>query len=373
MKPRERYLVLDTWRYIAAVGVVLYHYENHFQPYLPEPSHLLARFAYMVDFFFVLSGFVLMHTYGDKISGWRDYGRYMQKRFARLYPLHFITTLAFLAVGALVYFYAIPVRDPQTFDIKLALPTLTLTHSWGFTSYPGLNFPSWSISSEFFVYFLFPFLAATLVRIRTFPFIMAALGFILIMATFRNGLGMRPWTEATYDFGMLRALPTFMTGMAVYVIVTDLPGLRVSWLFAYSFMAAILALMLLQVHPLILIGSFPIAVALIAIAERSGGKTILAHPICGKLGDASYGIYMLHSIVQIASLVLVRKLGLTSIPELIAVAIAGTIASTIIAVWSYKLFEMPARRYLSKPLAIFDKKTQPTKSPLQPDSSRQAT
>ena len=52
---RDRYRVLDTYRFFAASGVVFYHFENHFQPFLPAPTHLLERFQFFVDFFFVLS------------------------------------------------------------------------------------------------------------------------------------------------------------------------------------------------------------------------------------------------------------------------------------------------------------------------------
>ncbi|MGE3646225.1 MAG: acyltransferase family protein [Beijerinckiaceae bacterium] len=350
---RERYLVLDTWRYIAAAGVVLYHYENHFQPYLAAPSNYLHHFTYLVDFFFVLSGFVLMHTYGDSIADWRGYGRFMQKRFARLYPLHFVTTLAFVAVGVAAITFKIDMRDPSSFDPGLAAPTLTLLHAWGFTSHPGLNFPSWSISSEFFVYFLFPLFAFLLVRTRPLVFILAALAFATVMHSVRVNLGMRPWTEATFDYGMLRAVPSFMAGMAVYMIVSALPRMRVSWLWVHAVMAALFAAMLAQVHPFIVIACFPFAVGLIAMAERGGARTAMQSPLGAKLGDASYGIYMLHSMVQIASLVLVRKFHLTSVPELIAVALAGTLFATLLAIASYHWFEMPARKWLSKPLAIF--------------------
>ena len=366
---KERYLVLDTWRYIAAAGVVFYHYENHFQPYLDTPTHILARFTYLVDFFFVLSGFVLMHTYGDKISDWRAYGRYMQKRFARLYPLHLITTLAFLGVAAVAAIAHIPMRDPQSFDPGLAPATLALVHAWGFTGHPGLNFPSWSISSEFFVYFLFPFMAALLVRTRPMIFILAAIAFLAAMHAVRSHLGLRPWTEATHDFGMLRAVPTFMTGMAVYMVVSVMPRYRLNWWFVHGAMLAIFTAMLLHVHPMLIIATFPFAVALIAMAERGGEQTLLARPICATLGDASYGVYMLHSMVQIASLVVLRKLGLSTIPELIALAIAGTIVATLLAIVSYRWFEMPARKWLSRPLALFADPAKAPASPARPTAS----
>ena len=155
-------------------------------------------------------------------------------------------------------------------------------------------------------------------------------------------------------FGML-AQTTISTGidallgMAVYVLISRLPRVPISWLTAHVYMAGVIAVMLLQAHPMLIIAMFPFAVALIAMAERSGGHTIMSHPYCTTLGDASYGVYMLHSMVQIASLVLVRQFDVTSVWGFAAIAVGGTVLTTVIAIWSFRLFEMPARRWLSRP------------------------
>lgn len=349
---QHRYRVLDTWRYLAAVAVVFYHFENHFAPFRAVPTHYLEQFGHFVDFFFVLSGFVLMHTYGTTIRDAPAYYSFMRKRFARLYPLHVLTSLPWIVGGAVIALFALKVNHPGDFDAALIAPTLLLVHAWGFTSHPGMNFPSWSISSEFFVYFLFPVFALVLARIRPLAFIGLALVFALVMEAIRFSLGMRSFTEATFDFGMLRAVPTFLAGMATYAIVNNLSSVRIPWALAHGSIVLILGLMLLQTSTYVLLLLYPFAVGLIALAERNA-PSLLGRPFFTRLGDASYGIYMLHSIVQIGCVSLVRKFDLIAPWQLVAVAIAGTIFVTVLAMLSFTWFETPARRFISQPGAFW--------------------
>src|ERR1700712_3633748 len=90
-RERHRYAVLDSYRFIAALGIVAYHFEAHFAPFFPHAHEVLEDFQTLVDFFFVLSGFVLMHTYGARIDGWASYIDFLRRRFARVYPLQFAT------------------------------------------------------------------------------------------------------------------------------------------------------------------------------------------------------------------------------------------------------------------------------------------
>ena len=349
---QHRYRVLDTWRYVAAVAVVFYHFENHFAPLMATPTRYLEQFGHFVDFFFVLSGFVLMHTYGATITNAPSCCAFIRKRVARLYPLHLLTSIPWIAGGAIIAILALEVNHADEFDAALVAPTLLLVHAWGFTSHPGMNFPSWSISAEFFVYLLFPALALVLARIRPIAFIATSLLFAIAMEAIRFLLDMRSFTEATFDFGMLRAVPTFMAGMATYAIVMALARARIPWVLAHGFMLLVLALMLLHASTYVLLLFYPFAVGLIAIAER-GAPSLLARPFFARLGDASYGVYMLHSIVQIACVGLVRKFNLVTLPELVAVAIAGTVLITVLAMMSFAWFETPARRLISQPGAFW--------------------
>src|SRR6185369_7058906 len=92
---------LDGLRGLAALAVVLFHFNIFF---LPQARLPFVGHAYLaVDFFFILSGFVMAHVYGHLLaSNWRVHAlQFGRARFARLYPLFAVTTLAMVFVFAL--------------------------------------------------------------------------------------------------------------------------------------------------------------------------------------------------------------------------------------------------------------------------------
>jgi len=98
----ERYVVLDSWRGICAILVALFHFPLlwHFQ------STSFVRGCWLfVDFFFVLSGFVIAHAYAGKLSTRKDLVAFVIRRFGRLWPLHF-ALLMFVLGAALIKFIA---------------------------------------------------------------------------------------------------------------------------------------------------------------------------------------------------------------------------------------------------------------------------
>ncbi len=352
----KRYTALDTWRFIAALGVVAYHFENNFASVAVNASHRLSNFGYFVDFFFVLSGFVLMHTYGGKINSALAYRVFMQKRLARVYPLHAMVTLVFAAIAIYVSVAGVRLRDPATMDPALITPHLLLVHAWGvgavgLHAQPGLNFPSWSISAELFVYLLFPLLAGILMRWGARTALVLAVVFACVMEIVRLENGLRSFVEATWDFGMLRAVPTFFAGMAVQQLVMSLPRKRISWWLPHGFMALVFGMLWLHVPVYFVLSGFVVAVGLIAFAERGGAITILQHRYCIPLGDASYAIYLLHTAFQVATLALARKLGWSSWPELIALGAITTILIVATSMLCYTYFENPMRRFFSRPVS----------------------
>ena len=95
--------VLDSWRGIAALLVAIFHL-NVFSPVY---SLDFFRNAFLfVDFFFVLSGFVITHSYGDRMGTLDGVGNFAVRRFNRLWPLHAIVLLAFVLVEVAKVFMA---------------------------------------------------------------------------------------------------------------------------------------------------------------------------------------------------------------------------------------------------------------------------
>ena len=88
-----RYDVLDFYRFAGAVIVAIVHYTNL---YLPIADKVRQYVTYQLQltmgiFLFTLSGFVIMHVYAR--SSISEYGDYLKKRLARMYPLHIATFL----------------------------------------------------------------------------------------------------------------------------------------------------------------------------------------------------------------------------------------------------------------------------------------
>lgn len=117
------------------VGYVQFNYANH--GYL------------MVEMFFILSGFVLALSYdkrfSDKIS-LREYKQFMIKRFNRVYPLYFFSTI--------VYFFVFNSDKVKEFDVLLI--NFLFLELW-FPKEFSLNNVSWSLCAEWFLYVIFPF------------------------------------------------------------------------------------------------------------------------------------------------------------------------------------------------------------------------
>jgi peptidoglycan/LPS O-acetylase OafA/YrhL len=216
-----RFNVLDSWRGIAALLVALFHLNVLSAVYSLE----FVRNAYLfVDFFFVLSGFVITHSYSDRMATLDGVGAFALRRFGRLWPLHAVVLVAFVIVesgkafmaarGA--SFYAPPFSGSTS-------PSAVLMHL-GFAQAMGIqdqltwNPPSWSIAAEFWTYLIFAstlHVAAT--RFRGVRF--AAEGLLAILLIASVVVLLRYSThgiDATFDLGLFRCIYGFLVGHFVY-------------------------------------------------------------------------------------------------------------------------------------------------------------
>jgi peptidoglycan/LPS O-acetylase OafA/YrhL len=150
----RRYEALDSLRGICACGVVFYHFN--------APGWLcgspVARGGEMfVDFFFVLSGFVIAASYGQRLRKGFSLGRFMGLRFGQVYPLHLAMLLVFVAMElvALVKPSLSP-RPPFTGarSLQHLADNVFLLEATGLSGGPSWNTPSWSICVEFWTYLI---------------------------------------------------------------------------------------------------------------------------------------------------------------------------------------------------------------------------
>jgi peptidoglycan/LPS O-acetylase OafA/YrhL len=157
-----RFAALDGLRGISAVAVALFH--------VPLAFHLfgspLVRESYIfVDFFFVLSGFVITHSYMAKLRNAPRGADFVIRRFGRLWPLHATVLLAFVLLEilklVLVDEHAL-LSDQPPFTGRYAADGIatSLLLVQAFVTFdapiwPVWNDPSWSISTEFYTYLVF--------------------------------------------------------------------------------------------------------------------------------------------------------------------------------------------------------------------------
>src|SRR5258708_35067428 len=94
----QRFVVLDSWRGIAACLVALFHLDAY--SHLYEVPFLRNSWLF-VDFFFVLSGFIIAANYRQRLSEGFGLGRFLLLRLGRLYPLHLAMLALFVAFALL--------------------------------------------------------------------------------------------------------------------------------------------------------------------------------------------------------------------------------------------------------------------------------
>src|SRR5262245_4033386 len=94
-----RYPSLEGLRFLASLAIVVYHFVPYTERGLAAPEFWSGQFSVAVDLFFVISGIVIANGYLGRTSTWREYGEFMRRRFARLYPLHVATLGFYVLVG----------------------------------------------------------------------------------------------------------------------------------------------------------------------------------------------------------------------------------------------------------------------------------
>jgi peptidoglycan/LPS O-acetylase OafA/YrhL len=330
----KQFDVLDFYRYAGAVLVAIDHYMILYLPIEPTvKSYIHSQLQPLMGFFFTLSGFVIMHVYAGRISLASEYLDYLQKRLARMYPLHIIT---FLAAPHFAGF----------FFPEAIIPNILLVHAWNTTHRLSFDYPSWSVSAEFFVYLLFPVFLYLIIKLGKLSF-MLPFAFGICLAILFYCLNIGSWQDATYNFGCLRAVPSFISGMIVYQLATNsFATLRVPAWIAHGSAAMTLPLMLCGTPRELMLIVMAFIVFLLARTEpRVPG--ILSKPIPRALANASYGFYLLHALVgPFVFGHAIRNFHVAG-NELFAVVPLAIATTTGLAILSFGCFENPARRFLS--------------------------
>lgn len=168
---------LTSLRGIAATVVVILHFAYST---LPAAGMILSRHTrffrdgyLFVDLFFILSGFIMTHVYLESFLmgvNKQNYWTFLRARFARIYPLH-LFTLGIL-VGLELLKLGLPNFQAFTgnFNLTALIANVFMLQAFDFNCLPLLwcksswNEPAWSISVEFLIYCIFPFILFALLK-----------------------------------------------------------------------------------------------------------------------------------------------------------------------------------------------------------------
>lgn len=284
---------LTAARGIAAWWVVLYHLRGALEGLPRAAEAVLAKGYLAVDFFFLLSGFVLALSHGERLraGGLGAIPDFLRRRIARIWPLH----AAMLGV-ALLLVSILRASGRTTQDFPLAdLPAhLLLVQAWGFANPLCWNDPAWSISCELVAYLLFPFWAMALDwhRQRT-PVLLAAI--VALLALLHGVFAARGAADLGQDIahlGVLRCVLEFATGTISFSLWDRrrgrrwLPaiiaaGLGAAWMLGLAETAAVPAMLT------------ALLLAFAASANRTGA-------VLHRLGEISYATYLGHFLLWFA-------------------------------------------------------------------------
>ena len=344
---------LTSLRAFLAVGVVLFHYQLQWDPALGF-SPIIERSRLAVDAFFMLSGFILAHVYGPAFAaGTFSYRRFIVARIARLYPLH-LAVLGSVLVMVIVARAAGVQYDPATYTAEGFLKTLLLVQAW-FPSLVGYNWsgPSWSLSAEWFAYLLFPAYALIAMKLKTRPWallFLGVLGFVVIDAIYGQVFG-KVLPRAEDDMGILRILPEFLIGMALYGL-----GRRWQWSRGSAISAsAVATLCLLLAMQFSLDDRLVVALAAPLILTWSMlARTAKAGPLSAPLavfsGEASFALYLVHMPLLVAYKGVASELrGIDSSFYMSPLELAGLFVVTMVVAAALHLgVEKPGRRWIRR-------------------------
>lgn len=292
----RRFAALDGWRGVCAMMVVLFH--------LNAGSHawLLTRNGYVaVDFFFVLSGFVLTSGYSERLGDRSALGRFSARRLARLYPLHLATLAALLAI--LFVSAARRGADPFSGPFSLAALAQCLALVQGFTTNQlAWNFPSWSISIELWASLL---LGSALWASGARKWWVFGLS-ILLLAVVVAGLG-EPKGPAHDERGALLKVAHYLLAFFVGALLFRLYGSLArrrrappAWAEAVATAVVILTFLFADRMPAIATVTLFAAVIVVFAFEAGPVSAWLRGPAPQAAGRWSYSIYLVHPLWTIA-------------------------------------------------------------------------
>lgn len=351
---KHRFQVLDIFRGLFASFVFLFHLSPFTQTRIIN-NEFVYNSDMFVDFFFVLSGFVIAYSY-ERINSFEQVKTFFQKRVARIYPLHLVMLLAFLVIELAKHLLAghIQVNNLHSENnIYTFITSLLLLNSFPLFHIKDVswNIPSWSISAEMAAYFVFGWLIlfinkAALYKLRNFLYLMVVLLSTGILIQLTGNLEL----NYSFNYGFLRGIIGFFTGILCLHL----------FLFTkeYMFTASAVLFSIAEIAALALVGwsiyngaalkniglvyepIFFLCIYIFSFEKGFISSGLKKISILHKVGKYSYSIYMTHALlISLFNVLFIRVLKFppTAYSYLF---IVNYLLIYFVSAWTYKHIEL---------------------------------
>ena len=357
---KSHYEILDGLRGVAAVIVVMFHIFETFTG--GDHSKQIINHGYMaVDFFFVLSGFVIGYAYDDRWNKMSLKG-FFKRRIIRLHPM----IIAGMIIGAIFFYFqegaAFPIIS-QTPVWKMILvmligftliPVPTSMDIRGWAEMHPLNGPAWSLFFEYIANILYAlFIRKFSNKLLSILVFIAGCALIHLAVTSPNGDIIGGWSidQIQLRIGFTRLLYPFFAGLLLSRICK--PG-RINHAFFWCSLILIIILSIPRVggnqlwmnglyDSLCIIFIFPFIVYLGASGKVKGKYS---SKICKFLGEISYPIYIIHYPFIYMFTSWVTNNNVTSFTKAFPVALLVLLSSILLSYLCVRLYDVPLRKWL---------------------------
>jgi len=324
---------LDALRGVAAICVMLGHAHD---AALPQ-----ARLA--VDFFFMLSGFVIAYSYEERLRAGMPFGAFIVRRLIRLYPMILLASVAgFLCAVFAMTMQATSMSIAEAAGLSLRSLALfpRISESDGLVGVFPLDTVLWSLFFEILanaVYGLGFFRMGKIVLVGV-----VAASLALVVASGKVGGN----TVDNFTAGFPRICFGFFLGVLLYKTwrfrAVRLPAFKPLWLgFALVGVFSVRG----DLTGLKLIPVFAVLAAIVLFAAQ--GEESAPNPLSKALGEISYPLYALH--LPIYNVLIIGLVQVIADPRLVSLSvIAGLLFGAIpVSYFVFHQVDMPARRYLT--------------------------
>ncbi|CAN5915379.1 acyltransferase [soil metagenome] len=332
-----RLLTLDAMRGLAAIAVILFHLD-FIGPF--APSGYLA-----VDFFFLMSGFVIARAYEDRLSNGLTFTGFFIERMIRLYPVYILG----LCIGLLRRVAQIATDHPDRLSIsELGISTifnLLMLPSPATDEIAPINGPSWSLFFELIVNVVW---ATVLVKAsrKILTTYVAFLALLLIAAITETGSAQPGWTWTELHYGFIRSFFGFGFGVLLSKLIQQ-RRTRPSLISVFA-ATALCVLLVAGVQPkyraaydlISILVCFPI----IVIAGITFNPPLQLKEFSRTLGDISYPLYLVHFAPLFTISFLARKYDVSPLLWIPSFIFGVCFLSLYIA----RSYDVIARKYLSR-------------------------